>query len=421
MPTSDLHSIYDGTVLCSTNEETIESIDYLHIPKSSNYISDDSRFIVINDESTSITTKNIDVNFDHAPISFCTKALTEMFRQGLSESFVFVNKKRTNSSTSTSRSNKKNRVRTKVYSNFELCSQRETVLDTLSLPMCTTGWSTIDCNEYSQNMSTIAGTIKPFLKDGNIPSSASRILVSIVEFLLRGLPTNHLFDNESCGDDLYVKERQMFQKRFKSLLMSGNQDYDCGDATHFRVEGVTILIPSSIGIHTDDLNCEKVGMTSVLSVNCRIPMNVATITAGRTSKLWKWLDLNGYTDYFNCSIICYSRKCVGNYVDKVTSSIKLSHLDDLRRCIHWALTERVGTVVDYRSTIWNSSIFQTTFRRTKKRRTSSVFLGEYMVVPASYDKMVRLILISYILFDCIFRNVTHICCFSLISRDTIPS
>ena len=308
----------------------------------------------------------------------------------------WLNKKRSNSSGLLSNIDANDRkrlphLRKRISSRLHASTQREVPLDPNSLPMCTTGWSTIDCNEYGDNLSTIAGTVKPFLKDGNIPIEASKHLVSIIEFLLGSLPSENLFNNGSSGDETSSTERMKLQRRFKSSLMSPFEDHDCGDSRNFRVDGITILIPSSIGIHTDNLNCNRDGMTSVLSINCQIPMNLKTIPSGTKSKLWSWLIANGYEEYFNCSIICYSRKCVGNFVSKVTSSYQLDEKDNLRKCLNWALTERVGSVVDYRSRIWNCSYFHTVFRTMKKRRSDGTFQGEYMVAPACYDKIVSYI------------------------------
>ncbi len=403
MPTSDLLSSFNHSTIRFDDKESSEAINYLHIPNNSNYISEDNKMIIINDETSPIIDANRGINIKSNAISFCTRALTKMFWNGLSESFNFTSKKRSNRSKSTrseSHTNNPKRtshskarnltiIRKKMSSKIEASTHtRYTTLDPLSLPMCTTGWSTIDCNEYSDNMSTIAGTVRPFLKDGNIPIAASKHLVSMIEYLLRLLPSDHLFNNTSTVDEYAMQMRKDFQNRFRSLLLSGDESKDCGESSSFRVEGITILIPSSIGIHTDTLNCHKDGMTSVLSINCRIPMNDKTIPSGDESKLWNWLVANGNTDYFNCSVICYSRSCIGNFVDKATLSFRLSQRDQLRKCLHWALTDRVGSVVDYRSRVWNSTFFPNTFRTMKKKRPTSTFQGQYMIVPASYDKIV---------------------------------
>ena len=166
---------------------------------------------------------------------------------------------------------------------------------------------------------------------------------------------------------------------------------DCNIAS-FRVEGITILIPLGIGPHRDILNCAKKGMSSVLQINGRIPLNEQTIPGGRDSILWKWLELNGYSTWFPCSVILYSRKKVSEYCEKIDSMRRFEKKSKVHRCVSWALMERVGHQVDYMSNIWNNDLFIDDFMTRAKKKKSSLFDGKFLELTAAYDKTVSLIL-----------------------------
>ena len=383
LKTSDVLSLYRDTTLSSI-DSNLEETQYLHVPKNCNYISDDKSLLVINDQSLPTSNATTTITKDQLSIRKYTQLITEMFHYGLSESLTFNTKKRSVSSKATKMSS----ITKRMHSKYEGRTHRKSSIDKTSLPMCNMGWSLTDCNEYGGNMSTIAGTVKPFLKKGNIPLRASRILVQLIELLLKALDHLDIFNNESCDDMMISNERRRMQRLFKSFLNNGDKYNDKCDADFFRVEGITIIIPSNIGLHTDNLNCDRKGMTSVLSINCQVPLNEDTIVSGSDSQLWNWFTENGYTESFNCSIICYSRRCVGNYVHKLASSYRIAEKDSLRNCIHWALTTRVGKAIDYKSHVWNNSYFPNVFNNHKKKRVSGTFGGDYMVVPAAYDKMV---------------------------------
>ena len=61
---------------------------------------------------------------------------------------------------------------------------------------------------------------------------------------------------------------------FKEVMCSDR------DRSFFCVKGITILIPLSIGLHKDTLNCFMEGMRAVIFINCQIPMNEQTIPDG---------------------------------------------------------------------------------------------------------------------------------------------
>ena len=424
-------AIDDRTVLSSFRSPSKDlEIPFLYIPNKSNYVSSDHRVIVINKDS------NVPAFEGQrkltSPIKKCTSMVTKMFEAGLSEFFFYDTKKRSSGSDGNSRQasrdeafsrpekrkravNSKggkildyfkhsgkqpteeveadgenngnvrsNKVSTKVSSKFERNTGKESTIDLDSLPTITLGYSMMDTNEYADSMSTIAGTVKPFIKDGNIPREASVTLVEMIEMVLSWLPEESTFNIGAGGSEqsIYFTRRLRMIKRLKKTLC-GN-----GDCTNFRVEGITILIPLSIGIHIDDQNCDMSGMTNVISINTRVPKNKRTISEGKNSKLWKWLELNGYESYFPCSILLYSRKSVGNYCAKIQDASDMRRNCRLRWIIFWALSSKVDSNVDYRSKVWNSKVFKNRFTKHASKRNGSRFGGKMYVTVACYDKMV---------------------------------
>ena len=105
--------------------------------------------------------------------------------------------------------------------------------------------------------------------------------------------------SESSSKD--VEELRLGMMSDLKEFLGGNRD-----PKYFRVEGIAILIPTSIGFHKDSINCPMPGMQTVLSVNATIPINDRTFPSGRCSKVRQWLDLNGYKKSHPCSIILYT-------------------------------------------------------------------------------------------------------------------
>ena len=190
-------------------------------------------------------------------------------------------------------------------------------------------------------------------------------------------------DDSSVSDDFKKAQMDMISDFYKLLGGKG----DC-NFCFFRIEGITIIIPLGIGPHRDILNCFLQGMSSVLQINTHIPMNETIIPGGRYSVLWKWLELNGYSKWFPCSIILYSRKCVSTYCQKEADMATFAAKGALHRSIHWAIMKRIGTPVDYLSYVWNNDLFIDHFMKVSKKKKSSLFNGRFMENTASYDKTV---------------------------------
>ena len=386
---------------------------FLHVPSTTNYVSPDKKIVVINSDDDNLPCFGSSSKLVR-PLEKATSMITNMFLQQLSECFDFDNKKRSNSVKDTLRKDgqrkstkrgkrvrsskpsspmknvqsKKNKStslhisKQAIRSNYEATTQRAVMIDKSALPVITLGWSTMDCNQYGANMSTIAGTIKPFLRNGNIPRKATLILIELVEMVLQWLPGDWAFNLDKVGDEEVIRIRREMIADFKETL-GGNRDTE-----FFRIEGITIVIPLSIGYHKDSLNCFMEGMRSVLSINCQVPLNNKTIPSGPSSKLWIWLNQNGYFESFPCSFILYSRKAVHSYCHKLVLSNQFADKDLVRKCIKWAMIDRVKSVVDYRSRVWNNAAFPNLFKRHAKKRNGSRFRGVFWATPAGYDKTV---------------------------------
>ena len=399
-------AVSDRSVFKSMSSPTPDvPIPMLYIPNTSNYVSNDLDTIVIN-KDTDLPRFEGSVPMEN-PIAACNNLVRRMFESGLSESFTYDTKKRSSKGKggSTKRKavpeartlNKRKResnnngyqarincdsAKVKVRSKFERNTQHLVTINVKALPTITMGYSNIDANEYAENNSTIGGNIKPFLKNGNVQPAACKILVELIELVFSWLPREKTFDVSQSGDVDFVRKRERWIKRFKNSLC-GNSDIK-----NFRVEGIAILIPSSIGMHVDELNCGRNGMTTVVSVNANVPKNEKTVTDGVNSKLWKWMDLQGYETHFPCSIILYSRRCVGNHISKMIRTRAMKKECHLRYIVFWAITKKVGSNVDYRAKVYNNNNFPSRFKTMATRRTKSRFRGRIYLTVACYDKIV---------------------------------
>ena len=245
------------------------------------------------------------------------------------------------------------------------------------------GWSTQNSHEYKNHKCTIAGNIKPFLRDGNIPEGAKRPLSKSIKLVLSQLPIDHCFNVEKETDELVKELRKDMIAGFHEML-GGSRKYD----SSFRIEGITIVIPRAIGKHMDTLNCSRPGMTTVVCISVVIPMKVATIKGGKTSKLWIWLEQNSYSKSFPVNILLYTRKAVYHHCLKVAGTRRIGETDPLKDILVWAFTERIGSSVDYHNRVWNDFDFPIKFKETAKKKCTSRFGGKLMLCSEHYDKMV---------------------------------
>ena len=388
------------------------AVKIIHIPNSHDYTSSDSGTVVIN--AYTPLSRRTTIPQRRNPITKCTELVTSMFHEGLSDAFSFEEKKRT--LLATSRSTKKRPSVRSIAS-----STQQSVFSTMSksqlrkakkrsnlkkkkstidkrvhrskgdvhrdaLPTITLGWSTMNSHEYRYNKCTIAGNVKPFLRSGGVPEKARPHLLRCVEIALRALPSSTAFNVDLEEDKGLVDMRKKMIADFQHLL-TGSENYDPA----FRIEGITIVIPLAIGKHRDTLNCGQEGMSSVVSVNVRIPMNAKTVKGGKDSKLWKWLNLNGYFDSFPISMILYSRKSVHSHCMKMVSTRKLGEKDPIMELVSWAFLDRVGSQVDYHNRIWNDFGFGQNFKMIASVREKSRFGGRMLVCTEHYDKMVSTI------------------------------
>ena len=398
----DLYGSVHGTISNSDfSDRLIQSpcfgntsgVTYMQVPSSCNYISEDRRTIVINNDevfSELFPTDRLRNNV----MEKCVYLMSGMMKLGLEDFFNFDNKKRSstkNGGDHASGMGNSNAggdpcvTKCIITSKYSGCYQREVNINKKSIPVLSLGWTTTDCTKYGLNNSTIAGSIKPFIFDMCLPSNIKKHVITLVEFVLSNLPTEDIFDLSKIQEPEDLKERKRMLLEFKKHL--GGDDVD-PDLTHFRVEGITFLIPASLGFHRDTLNDIVPGMKTVVSVNATIPINSSTLRSGNRSKLSTWLEMNGYTKSFPFSMILYTRNVVSSYCQKHAMHLKFSKQDSLRKCIAWGLRDRVGTVVDYRSSVFYDPNFRSIFERNSKVYKNGRFKGKIFVTPARYTKMV---------------------------------
>ena len=239
-----------------------------------------------------------------------------------------------------------------------------------ALPTITLGYSVNDTKEYRNSHSTICGTLKPFMRNGGLIAPITKKIIEIVELTLRVLPQDHCFNLNSISNEYGERDFRMKMIADLKQFLGGNRD-----TTHFRVEGIAIIIPLTIGYHTDTLNCDTEGMKSVVSLNANVPINDITLPSNHTALIKAWLGENGYHESFPCSIILYSRSSVGSYVEKKAKMRKMAITCSLRRSVGWALMNQVGTVVDYLAMVFNSDDFVRQFEKHAKNLIGAISKG----------------------------------------------
>lgn len=378
-----------SSVTSTSTDHIPKSIPYCHVPSNCNYLSDCKQYLVINNDMCDLSKLGFPKNANR-PIQKCTDIISHMFSRGIGECFKYDNKKRsskisnyvTGQKTTSPRSSKK---RIRLKSLYKEDSNSTVMVDKDALPVINIGWSQSDCHQYSRNQSTIAGTVKPFLIHGGLNQLILSDIAEVMEIVIGSLPPEHSFNADLIGDDFEIEARKrMWSEMKRSFGCDGSQ------INNFRAEGVTILIPDSVGWHKDTLNCDIDGMQSVISVNVSIPINRETFPFGcQGNQFFEWLELNGYIDKFSVSILFYGRKVVGKYCKKLRLHHRLSMEGDLvRKCIAWGLLKRMGTVVDYRSRIWNNPVYPSWFKENASISKTSMFKEKLHKTPASYDKIV---------------------------------
>ena len=410
----------------------------LHVKSTENVVLPEMRVAVIND-GRKWTRENSLVCFDKIcdsnhtevvnkqvedPIDYCSRKIVHMFESGLSEFLSYEKKKRSvatqltnadftvpshcsvsyfsiaeqSNPTKLSRHSMKKRRSRKSRSKVREKSQsiasseakrchRNSLQSTnqSSLPTITLGWSQADAHEYKNNKVTVAGNVGPFLRDSSLPATIKFDLLHIIKCALSTIPHECNFNLDQEKDPILKAIRRSMISEFEKVL-GGD-----GNCTSFDVEGVTILIPLSVGFHKDTNNCQRPGMQSVIQVNSMVPINYETVPGGSDSVFLKWLQSNGYHTSFPCSIILYSRKSVYSFASKLSEMIRLSKKDDLRLSVKWAFIDRVKSEVNYETNVWNNDHFCSDFiQKCSKDKQSGTrsFQGQMLRLTASYQKIV---------------------------------
>lgn len=448
---TDLHNAYHGTIpksdfggfislayppLPSTSNQTgIRQMRYIHVTNNTNYVCRDDMVVVINNgmkwcKDQGATTFN-ETRHDmkdgqctemvkvEDPILYCTWEVFAMFECGLSDLFSYDRKKRSGvqsgppaadqtipshvsfgfsdaftdgsshftkpSRYSTSGKGKKRRSRKKRSKAKKKSTTRATGSSRQSpLPTITLGWLQTDAHEYKNNKVSIAGNIQPFIRDGSLTPKARLHLLNCIRCAVAAMP-------KGCSVSLEDEEdKEMFNLRAAMISEFERSLGGKGEWMGFEVEGVTILIPLSVGFHKDTFNCSRDGMKAVIQINCRVPMNSTTINGGRSSVLWRWLESNGYKEFFPCLIILYSRKCVSGICLKLAEMNRFAKRDSLRRVLKWAFIERVNSTVNYEVQVWNNSSFLQQFlsdMKTDHRKGLRSYQGAMLKQVAYYQKI----------------------------------
>ena len=409
--TQELESAIHGTLptsfcineLYSKHLPTNVPVTYTHVGKDSNYFSKDNRFCVLN--------KGVESSDEIDIIQACQGLVITMFEDGhLADSFSYKEKKRASTpsslaidninssfdnkssvisisstssvSTSTRLRNKKKRKQKRFRKSAKTRNAQSTHLDVL--PTISLGWSTQNCHVYSKSKCSTAGNVKPCLRDGNLTYTSKELVLTCIKTVLKCLPVDACFNIDIETDEVVMNLRKEMMGLFQASL-GGSSEYD----SSFRIEGLTITIPSTIGFHRDSLNCNREGMQSVLSINVNVPINDNTVP--QECKLRSWLDDNGFTDSFPVSLIAYSRKMNYHYASKVSRSVALSKQNDLFKLVDWMLRDRIGSVVDYHSCVWCNDNFAKEFQEVAKLKPSSRFKGKMTTTTETLDKIVSVL------------------------------
>ena len=340
---------------------------YLYIPNCINYISEDNQLSVINKDSQD----------NGSLISYCTKRIQMMFADGLASAFTNSEKKRSGT------------VGTQVAEEgVKLASSSKKLEAGKFIPSVSLGFTNQVTQEYSNCRSSIAGNTYPHLRDGNLPMSARRHLLELVRKAQTSCP-GKCFDLSNQGSETYVRCRMEMIIQFQKLL-GAKEEY-----SDFRVEGITILIPFSIGEHRDLMNCSVKGMNSVVGIHVKLSFDVLDDGDSSSKELKDFLRTCGYTSTFPCAIILYSRKVCHSHALRMSKILEYSKKDTLHNMMLWALTKRIGDVVDYNHNVFDNDCFIEMFKAKAFVRKESKFKGLALRAIAAYDKMVsRLFIIA---------------------------
>lgn len=444
--TGDLFDSLFNRRICFDNSRQTKLVNqtqfpFCHVGRRGNYRNSDGSIIVINKDQVRYNDVGIDSSVSH-PINKATKIITRIFEKGIEVALQYDDSKRSgngvtseeNSVTSTSTSSpsesgsspeksvasssssslgkKKDKVR-EPGGDFVFTHVKEN-----TLPQVNVGWTNQDCNAYADNYCTIAGNIKPCLKRGEVPDGVLPDLLELAELALSFFPKTNAFDTSKLLPKHGPKYREEMFGEFKSFLGG-----DSSDIKNFRVEGITVLVPTSVGWHRDTLNDNRPGFKSVISLNVNIKMNNSTLPVGRDSYFGTWLTKNGYHDHFPCSVILYSRDTVGGYCERMGKTDIFGERDVLSRLLKIGIVDRVGDVVDYRNAVFHNNMFWKVFEKKakkKKKKDDANFKGLMWARTASYDRTVSLFVSSQLKYYEIRANILNYTGFVCLFRLCIP-
>ena len=344
-----------------------KNIPYVHISNDTNYHSNEYGVSVI----------NVDQESNGHVLQFCNSRLSQMFCEGLHSCFSHNEKKRGLSTG----------VDVDSGSNSSVDSNCNTPNKTF-IPSITLGFTNQCTQVYRKSRSSLFGHIRPYLRDGHLSNGCRRPLYELIQKVLLNSPFPDRFTMSSFVDNHeYTKVRKLLLNELKSMLV-GDED-NVGDDL-LLCEGIAILIPFGIGDHRDVLNDSSEGMNGVVAVHGTVPINDDTLAQGTESGLEfrSFLEANGYTDCFPCSVIIYTRRICHFYSERMGRLMRLRSKDALSDVVLWALTERVGDVVDYNATVFENENFMELFETKGYVREESRFQHRSMRTTAMYDKMV---------------------------------
>ena len=344
-----------------------KNIPYVHISNDNNYHS----------SAYGVSVINVDTESNAHILQFCNSRLSQMFCEGLHSCFSHNEKKRGLSTG----------VDVESESNSSQGSNSNTPNKTF-IPSITLGFTNQCTQVYHKSRSSLFGHIRPYLRDGNLSNGCKRPLYELIRKVLLNSPFPKRFTMSSFDDNHeYTKVRKSLLNELK-LMLVGDEDEFENDL--LLCEGIAILIPFGIGDHRDVLNDSSEGMNGVVAVHGTVPINDDTIANGTDSgaEFRSFLALNGYTDCFPCSVILYTRRIYHFYAERMGRMMRLRSKDPLHNVVLWALTERVGDIVDYNTTVFENENFIELFEQKGYVRDDSRFKDRAMRTTAMYDKMV---------------------------------
>jgi hypothetical protein len=251
-----------------------------------------------------------------------------------------------------------------------------------SFPSLSYGWSLTNSHQYSANRCNILGNIMPFLSEPKnfkaLPTESKYYLFEAIYNTIQCCPHRQHFNIKRRGPknkkqmNTRVDYRDMFNESFQAECGIKRSSKD----KELSCEAFSVIIPSCIRAHRDTLNDNISGMKGVIQFNCMLPLESQVVN---DVKLLKLLQSQGFTTEFPLSIICYSRKVVGNYSDKIENMNKF--MSD-NRDGHGVLRSVIGRTIMHTETNRNC---YTTFESTDVI-TSSLVYNQIKLYDDAQDK-----------------------------------